>query len=228
MHDMLILRKYASATVILRALVLCCGLFVPAAGTAATFTGEFWNASSSFGNINQAITYTQNNAISATFTSSAIDYPNGGTNNTSSNTTLASFLGADAASLVGDGSATITTSVFRFSGFLDLLPGVQQFVVGSDDGYRLNINGSLVSERSAPRGFRNTTVNTIGGEGRATFELFYFENFGRTGVEFFIDGQLAAPAAVPLPASLALLLVGLGGLGLIKRRRTTLPLGKAA
>lgn len=227
--NMLLLRKPATWFGGLRTCAFAVALSAAAPLHAATFTGEFWNASSAFNNIGQAINFTQNNAVTATFQSTGIDYPNGGTNTTSSGTTLAAFLGPDAASIIGNGSATVETSVFRFSGFVDLLPGVQNFAVGSDDGYRLNINGSTVSQRNRPRGFATTSRNRNPGEGRATFELFFYENFGNTGVEFFIDGQIAQASPIPLPAGFPLILSALAGLGLFKwRRRAELALGKAA
>lgn len=213
----------------MRILALFSGLSIATSGSAATFTGEFWNANAGFNSINQAIAFTQNNAVTATFESTGIDYPNGGTNNVSSTSTLASFLGADAASIVGNGNATVETSVFRFTGFVDLEPGTQQFIVGSDDGFRLTINNTLVSQQSRPRGFGNTTRNRNPGSGIVPFELFFYENFGNTGLEVFIDGQIAQASPVPIPAGLPLLLSAFAALGLLKWRRPwRFPLGKPA
>lgn len=216
------------ANVLMRVLVFVAASLGATTSYAATFTAEFWNSNSSFNNINQAISFTENNPVTATFESTGIDYPAGGTNNISSSTTLASFIGADASSIVGDGTATIETSVLRFTGFVDLLPGNQEFIVGSDDGYQLEINGTRISRQVRPRAFGTTTTNTDPGEGRATFELFFFENFGFTGLEVFIDGQIATAAPVPLPAGLPLILTALGALGLLKRRRSIFPLVKTA
>jgi hypothetical protein len=141
---------------------------------------------------------------------------------------LASFLGADAASIIGDSLATIQTSVFRFTGFIDLVPGTQTFAIGSDDGYRLTIDNTLVSQRSQPRSFSTTTRTRNLGEGSAEFELIFYENFGNTGVEFFIDGALATPSPVPVPTGLTLIASALAALGLLKwRRRRIFPLVNA-
>jgi hypothetical protein len=218
----------------LRGFVLLCSLMfvvalAPATGRAATFTGEFFKLSTPSGNLNQAINAIASASPTATFTTNAIDYPNGNTNTTSTSDTLASDLGAAAASIIGHGLATIQTSVFRFTGFLDLLPGNQSFAIGSDDGYRLTINGQRISQQNRPRSFSTTTRNRNPGTGRAAFELIFYENFGNSGVEFFVDGVLASPAPIPVPAGLPLIASALAALGLLKwRRRPTFPLVKHA
>lgn len=226
---MLPLRRYVNALLVVRICALLWGLGIATSSAAATFTGEFWNATSGFNNINQAIAFSENNAVTATFESTGIDYPNGGTNNVSSSSTLASFLGADAASIVGNSNATVQTSVFRFTGFVDLEPGTQQFIVGSDDGFQLTINDVRISQQSRPRGFANTTRNRNPGSGIVPFELFFYENFGNTGLEVFIDGQVAEASPIPIPAGLPLLLSAFAALGLLKwRGRSRFPLGKPA
>ena len=217
----------------LRGINILCALCVvvalaPASSRAATFTGEFFKLDSPSNNINQAINAIASASPTATFQTSAIDFPNGNTNTNSSNTTLATFLGADAASIIGNGLATIQTSVFRFTGFLDLLPGNQSFAVGSDDGFRLTIDDTEVSQRARPRGFSTTTRNRNPGTGRVAFELIYFENYGNTGVEFFIDGTLANPAPIPVPAGLPLIVTAVAALGFLKsRRRRSFPLAQS-
>ncbi len=194
---------------------------------AAVVFGEFWDVSSPNRSIDQALAAIDGVAPTATFFSRSLDYPNGAQDQQRSNLSLANFLGSDAGYIVGDGTRSVTTSVFRFTGFMDLLPGQQNFALGSDDGYRLTIDGTLVSQRNAPRGFGFTTLNFDAGVGRVPFELIFYENFGRTGVEFFVDGALLEPAPIPLPntASLGLLtLATLGALGLRRRRKTELPL----
>jgi hypothetical protein len=219
-----LLRSFLRASFIVRMLAVVVAL-APATTQAATFTGEFWKNDSQFRNINQALNFIASESPTATFQSTAIDYPNGSTNTTSSNTTLANFLGADAASIIGDGLVNIQTSVFRFTGFVDLLPGNQQFITGSDDGYRLTVNGVRISQQSRPRSFNSTTRNRDPGEGRATFELLFFENYGNSGLEVFIDGAIVLAAPIPLPAGFTLILSALAALGLLKwRNRRTLPL----
>ena len=198
-------------------------LGLPGVSAAATFNGQFWDLNSPNGSIDEALLAIDGVTPTATFISTAIDYPNGGQNIVNSQTTLAQFLGADALSIVGDATARITTSVFRFSGFLDLIPGQQNFALGSDDGYRLTINNNVISEQNRPRSFRTTALNSDAASGRVPFELIFYENFGRTGVEFFIDNVLAEPAPIPLPGGLSLSLTGLAAFGLLRRRRRAQP-----
>lgn len=189
-------------------------------GQASVFYGEFWDVSSPNSTINQALAAIDGVAPTATFFSREIDYPNGSRDQQRSNGTLEDFLGRDAGYIIGDGSARLRTSVFRFSGFLDLLPGQQNIAVGSDDGYRLTIDDTVVSIQDSPRGFGITQLNFDAGVGVVPFELIFYENFGRTGVEFFIDGVLADPAPIPLPQTASLGLLGLCALfGLGYRRR---------
>jgi hypothetical protein len=207
----------------LRHLIALCFvvLALPSQATAATFFGEFWDASSRVNNLTAANAVMAASGPTSTFVSTLIDYPNGDTNITSSTgTTLASYLGVDAGSIVGTSTVNLRRSVFRFTGFLDLLPGAQSFSMGSDDGFSLSIGGVVIAQQANSRAFRFTTLSVDAGEGRTPFEFIYFENQGNTGVELFIDGALAATAPVPLPATLALLMAGLGILGFSRKRRT--------
>ncbi len=191
---------------------------VPAAASAVTFRGEFWDTTASINTIDEALAYIDVNSVDATFRSTAIDNPNGSCNVQSSRNTLASFLGNDAATLSGFGSAHVEGTLLRFTGFLDLLPGKQKFVVGSDDGFRLII-GETELGRANARGFTNSSFDLDAGSGRTAFELVYFERAGDAGVRFSIDGALAAPAVVPLPAALPMLLAGVGALDIVSSRR---------
>lgn len=208
----------------LRSLIALFALILSLTGQAAVaasiFYGEFWDASGQVRTMNDADAIIAAGAPTSTFTSTLIDYPRGTQRVTRSNsTTLANFLGSDAASIVGPTTPTLQHSVFRWTGFIDLLPGAQTFEVASDDGFRLTIDGDVVAERRGQRGFGGTTRIIDAGQGRLAFELIFFENRGRTGVEFFIDEVYAAPAVVPLPASLPLLSFGFGSFWFIRRRK---------
>ncbi len=192
---------------------------VPSASFAATFNAEFWDASVPITNLTTADAIMANGPATATFLSTAIDYPNGSAINISSNTRLADYLGVDAASIIGPATRTITRSVFRFTGFLDLLAGPQSFSVGSDDGFRLSIGGNVIAQQYNQRSFNLTNITTDAGTGKTAFELVYFENAGVTGVVFSIDGGLAVPSPVPLPSALLLMLAGIAGLGVASRGR---------
>lgn len=190
------------------------------ASAASVFYGEFWDASGPVRNMNEADAIIAAGAPTATFTSTLIDYPKGAQNVTNSNnTTLAQFLGTDAASIVGPSNSSLRRSVFRWTGFVDLLPGTQTFTVQSDDGFRLTIGGNVVAQRFGQRGFGGTTSTIDAGEGKLPVELIFFENQGRTGVEFYIDSAYAAPVAVPLPAGFPLLAFGIAGFAMIRRRK---------
>ncbi len=190
------------------------------AGTAsaATFGGEFFDTNRSFSNIGDAVALANSTTPTATFQSTAIDYPNGAARTVHDDTRLSTFLGTDAASIVGDGSRSLWQSVFRFTGWLSLA-GQHKFTVGSDDGFQLKIGDQIVASQSEPRGFGYTSALFDAGTGVKPFELVYYENRYNTGVEFKIDDALAAPSAVPLPAGLPLVLTGLAALGLAARRR---------
>lgn len=205
---------------------------LPQVATAATFQGEFWDANGGVRSLARADEIIAASDPTAIFTSTAIDYPNGNQGSFSSRSSLADFLGADAGSIIGDGSIDLRSSVFRFTGYLEIIPGVSNYGLFSDDGYRLTIDDDLVSQRNSPRGFRETSTDAILGSGIVPFELIFYENFGRTGVEFYINDALAAPSAVPLPASAPLLLLALGGLMVVRRQKsrtlTQLPLANPA
>ncbi|MEM9796846.1 MAG: PEP-CTERM sorting domain-containing protein [Pseudomonadota bacterium] len=188
--------------------------------SAATFQGEFWDVSGVSG-LDSALSVIDSRAADATFESTGIDYPNGSPDRLSSGSSLATFLGSDAASLSGLASTALTGSIFRFTGFLDLAAGLQTFSLSSDDGYRLTIGGTEVGVFSGLRPVRTDTFSVDPGAGFTAFELIFYENRGNTGVTFSVDGQIAQPSPVPLPATLPLLLgaLGLGGLAARRKQR---------
>lgn len=191
---------------------------------AATIAGEFFDAATPIETIADADAFIAANAPTATFESTGVDYPQGAVDTVNNTSTLADFLGTDAASLSGAGDSLLDQSVFRFTGFVDLAPGANTFTVASDDGFRLTI-GNLVLEFGAERTFAETTVTSDIGDGLTAFELIFFENTDVLGIEFLIDGVVAAPAdppaVIPTPGGLPLALTGVAMLGvaMLRRRR---------
>lgn len=208
-------------------LALVFGIASAGAALSSSIKAEFWDAPSSFYNIQQAIDYAKANDATAQFTSSMLDYPNAGRVVSSRGTTLEAFIGAtDAKTIIGNGQTNLRYSVFKFSGYLNLDPGIYEMTVGSDDGFRLIFSEKdkdrVVAERARPRGFRGTTEN-VKVAGDTFFTLYYFENRGRTGVTFWVDGNVVdenslAPSPVPLPAGMPLLLASLVLLGILRSR----------
>jgi hypothetical protein len=215
----------------------------PSCHAGTGLNGAYWDAGP-FMSIATAIAYANGNAPTATFLSSKPDYPMGSTQTAPDTTTLAAFLGPDAGSLSGHGSDTIETSIFRLTGFVKILddfdlnpaaPGIDvTFRVGSDDGFRLAIGGTTVTEFSGERSFDYSFgVVRFDMEGIYPLDLTYYENFDLTGVElrWSTFGAINMPMdptrlyrtipppcqPVPEPATMALL--GTGALGLLGKLR---------
>ncbi|MEM7489281.1 MAG: VPLPA-CTERM sorting domain-containing protein [Pseudomonadota bacterium] len=188
------------------------------ASAAPVFFGEVYESDDRIGSLADALSIVADNAPDATFLSTGIDYPNGSADQVKSKTAIADFLGADGASLSAAVGA-VKTTVFRFTGYLDLAAGQETISLRSDDGFRLTIGGNVIGTMDL-RPFRETIFEVDAGEGVTAFEIVFFENGGYTGIEFDIDGKTAAPAPtpVPLPAGGLLLVTALGGIAVLRRR----------
>ncbi|NRA29957.1 MAG: hypothetical protein HRU11_06805 [Parvularculaceae bacterium] len=179
-----------------------------------------YDLSVSLSSVEQAIAGIAGDTAVGTFDVTMLDYPNG-SNNLSSTNTVSDMIGADFASFVGT-DVVLETSVWVFTGFIRLEAGAQTFNVASDDGFRLSIGGNEISRHSGTRGYRSTSVTTDAGTGLQLFELVFFENKGKTGLTFSVDGSTAMAAEpVPTPGSLALM--ASGGLIMVSVQRRMKP-----
>ena len=127
-------------------------------------------------------------------------------------------------------------------GFVDVLFDSGQITgalfVNSDDGFRLLVNGQVVSEFAGPTGGSNTLSGIVTLKDNDLIEFFFFERGGgefaflqfdvdgsgaTTGDRFFLGdtggGIAIRTALIPEPASALLGVMGMGVLGL-RRRRT--------
>lgn len=206
------------------ALALVTGIGTSA--SAATFNGTFWDAPANEFNpegafigdasgpgMQNAIDYALAQASpTATFTSTSINYGDGPGWGIGS---LSDFLNADAGSIIGTNPSSIQESVIRITGVASFVNG-QQYTVTSDDGFRLIVDGSILSEFGGLRGPNNSTSATwTGATGNYGFTLWYYEGN-------VTQAQLQAnltPAPIPVPAAGVLLLSALGGLSLARRRK---------
>ncbi len=185
--------------------------------SAATLDGTFWDApANTFSNINDAISYATSNTADATFVSTGIDYGDGPGFGIG---TLGDFLNADAGSITaGAGSTNFQESVLKLTGQVALNFG-DTINVTSDDGFRLFVDGSVLSEFIGLRGPNNTSSATwAGASGVYSTTLWYFEG-QLTQAQFVSNLGDFAVAPIPIPASALLLLTAFGGLGAMRRRR---------
>jgi hypothetical protein len=189
---------------------------VGAAAQAAPFTGSFWNApANTLATIGDAITYATitDPTADATFTTSVINYGDASKNWLIG--TLSNFLNGNASNLSSNGGTNFQESVILITGVATFVNG-QQYKVTSDDGFRLTVNNSVLSEFTGIRAPNNSTPAIwTGATGNYAFSLWYFEG-QRT------QAQLQANLVpVPLPAGGLLLLGGLAGLAALGRRKAT-------
>jgi hypothetical protein len=159
-------------------------------------SGAYWNTNTSMAS-NAAADAVTLKKPTATFLATTVDYTS---THTLSGTrvpdteTLASFLGANASGLSGAGRNTLDTSVYLFSGYLnvtsamDNTPGTgtidMTFQVGSDDGMRLAIGGTTVTAFDAPRPYAYSSGSaSFAAAGLYPIALLFWENYGNTGVD---------------------------------------------
>ena len=188
-----------------------------ASGASAALMGEYWDvAPNTISTIDQAITAVGGGAAAttATFTSSSIAYGDPNTNWAIGD--LANFLQGDAGSILGS-NTNFQESVLRISGTVALSDG-DQINVTSDDGFRLIIDGNIVSQFTGIRAPNNTTSATWnGGSGLFSATLWYFEGQMTQAQLASNLGEYAAP--IPVPASALLMVSALGGIAVMRRRK---------
>jgi hypothetical protein len=103
------------------------------------------------------------------------------------------------------GSATTTFFLFTLANL-----GAADFSITHDDGIALFDNGLQIGGFNGPNSQQTTAVNGFGG---GQFDLLYVETNGDPSV-LNVD-----MTPVPVPTSLPLLLAGLGGFVVLRRRR---------
>ncbi|WP_211826939.1 cadherin-like domain-containing protein [Kistimonas asteriae] len=105
---------------------------------------------------------------------------------------LQDFLGTtDAQSLRGGNKqAALTTMAFHFRGYIDLTAGEHHFTIGSDDGFRLNVDGQTVSQYDGNRAYaKSQGAFTAAKAGLYPIDLVYWENGGDARLTVEMDGK---------------------------------------
>ncbi len=137
--------------------------------------------------------------------------------------TLGGFLGSGGATILtgsaGDLATNLDTALggtmIEFKGKVSVTNG-QTFTVTHDDGLQLMIGALLVVDKPGPTAPSVTTVTYTGATGTFDFDLVWGECCGPPAV---LATSLPLIGNVPEPATLALLGVGLAGLGWSRRRK---------
>lgn len=112
------------------------------------------------------------------------------------------------------------TAVFK--GTFDLAgPGTVSFTLGSDDDSFIYVDGTLIGQNPGVHGV--TTVEFTSGmlpAGSNSIEVFYDDRH-TTGayLSLSLDSDITIAPTVPEPATWALMMVGVSGIGAVLRRR---------
>jgi Ca2+-binding RTX toxin-like protein len=106
-----------------------------------------------------------------------------------SDTTVAEFLGDDAASIDGEGGALeFGPSALTLSGYIYIPPGVHEIEVVSDDGFRLELGGMDFMEFEGTRATDATARVAEFEGGLYEIDLLYFDAGGAMSLGLQIDG----------------------------------------
>ncbi|MCV6591684.1 MAG: hypothetical protein OIF48_01935 [Silicimonas sp.] len=105
-----------------------------------------------------------------------------------SDTDVATFLGADAASLTGDGSVEMGPSALAFTGYIYIPAGAHEIKVVSDDGFGLEIGGVDFTEFTGSRASAATARVAEFDGGLYEIDLLYFDQGGSMSLALEIDG----------------------------------------
>ncbi len=109
---------------------------------------------------------------------------------------------------INDGTATTT-----FFDIVGLFASGFSSIISHDDGISVYDDGLEIASSAAPTTVIDTAVNGFGG---GTWRLIYAATNSDPSVLKVTGDDL--PTTVPLPASLPLLLAGVAGIGLLRRR----------
>lgn len=105
-----------------------------------------------------------------------------------SDTTIAEFIGNDAASLTGNGDAEMGPSAMTFEGYIYIPAGVHEIAIVSDDGFELQIGGVDFSEFTGGRASDETARVADFEGGLYKLDLLYFDGGGGMALGLQIDG----------------------------------------
>ena len=200
-----------------------------AAGTANATTmvgalGQFYHVSPTLTNFSIFDTLSALNTAtqSGTFISTALNY--GGNDGS----TVASFLGKDGANYAGlDGPTALQDGIFVITGQLLVTGGVNTFRLHHDDAAQLTVGGQVVA--SGGNGLSDCCNDlfgsaSFGSAGLVPFRLVYANTQygGGQGQAYLTayENNAVIEAAVPEPATWALMLLGFGMIGFAMRKRS--------
>ena len=143
--------------------------------------GEIYDSAGRLSKLNQIDAMIDGNAADASFTATEVNYSGG--------STIGAFLGGDGASLTAESGTTAHTFAVKLTGYIKLDAGSHTFDVRSDDGFRLKINGDVVTQFDGNRGARSS-VNSFEADrdGLYEVELVYWENGGGQVLDVELDG----------------------------------------
>lgn len=120
----------------------------------------------------------------------------------------------------GGAAASLDNTVIYLTGTVGLQAGNNSFVLGHDDGVQLNINGiGLVVDSPLQTAFVNTPFTVSApSTGNYNFQLVYGECCSAPAALLWTINNVQI-TSVPDPATPALLVLGLAGIGYYRRRR---------